>query len=87
MDSVVAYLSQTDAPTDRPAETIDTRDLPPPQPLQQTLEQLADLDDSIVLVQLTEKRPQYLFPELDDRGYEYESLDLADGMAMVIWKE
>lgn len=87
MDATVAYLSQTNAPTDRPAETIDTRDLPPPQPLKNTLEQLTELGDSVVLVQLADQRPQYLFPELDDRGYEYETLDVAEGVATVIWRE
>lgn len=87
MDSVVAYLAQTEAPSNRPCETIDTRELPPPEPLRHTLEQLTELDDSIVLVQLDDRRPQYLFPELDDRGYEYETLDAGDGVATVIWKE
>lgn len=41
MENVVSYLSQTAAPEDHPYETIDARELPPPQPLQNTLEQLA----------------------------------------------
>ncbi|WP_128906019.1 DUF2249 domain-containing protein [Halorubrum amylolyticum] len=87
MENVVSYLSETDAPETRPCETIDARELPPPQPLRNTLEQLADIDDSVVLVQLNDRRPQHLYPKLDDRKYNYETLEDGDTVVTVIWKE
>jgi len=39
MENVVSYLSQTGAPETRPCETIDARELPPPQPIKNTLDQ------------------------------------------------
>jgi uncharacterized protein (DUF2249 family) len=87
MEDITSYLSQTDAPDSQTAETLDARELPPPQPLKNTLEQLTEIDDSVVLVQLNDRRPQHLYPELDDRGYEYETLDIDDGIVTVIWKE
>lgn len=72
------------APTDRLAATLDARDLPPPQPLQNTLERLAALDDDTVLVQLNDRRPQHLYPKLEDRGYAYESVE-DDAVVTAIW--
>ncbi|MBP1986640.1 DUF2249 domain-containing protein [Halolamina salifodinae] len=72
------------APTGRPQSTVDARDLPPPQPLQNTLERLADLDEETVLVQLNDRRPQHLYPKLEDRGYAYESVD-DDAVLTAIW--
>lgn len=72
------------APRDRPRAALDARDLPPPQPLQNTLERLADLDDDAVLVQLNDRRPQHLYPKLEDRGYRYESVG-DDVVRTAIW--
>lgn len=86
MEQVGAFVSETAAPADRPTETLDARDLPPPQPLRNTLEQLADLPDDVVLVQLNDRAPQHLYPKLDDRGYEFETLDTEHGVVTVIWR-
>ncbi|MCQ4332950.1 DUF2249 domain-containing protein [Natronomonas sp. F2-12] len=85
MDDAVEYIQRTDAPVDRPHETFDARELPPPQPLKDTLETLAGAEDSAVLVQLNDRRPQHLYPQLSDRGYRYETFD-DDGAVTVIWK-
>lgn len=85
MEEVDTYVSETDAPEDRWSETLDARELPPPQPLQNTLERLADLDDAVVLVQLNDRRPQHLYPKLEDRGYDYETLEVDHGVVTVIW--
>lgn len=86
MQQVERFLAETGAPTDRSFETFDARDLPPPQPLQKTLERLADLDDSVVLVQRNDRAPQHLYPKLADRGYHYETVDPGDTVVTVIWK-
>jgi len=80
------YLAATDAPADAPWETLDARELPPPKPLSETLERLADLDDSTVLVQLNDRAPQHLYPKLDERGYAHETIATDEATVTVIWK-
>jgi uncharacterized protein (DUF2249 family) len=87
MVDTVSHLSESAAPSDRARETIDARELPPPQPLRNTLEQLAELDDQVVLVQLNDRRPQHLYPRLEDRGYQHETLEEGDSIVTVIWRE
>jgi len=78
-------IPETAAPKDRPRETLDARDLPPPQPLQNTLERLAELDAGTVLVQRNDRAPRHLYPKLSDRGYEYETVECDDVVTTVIW--
>lgn len=87
MGNTADPLSTTDAPTDAPRETLDARELPPPQPLQNTLERLTELDDETVLVQHNDRVPQHLFPQLDDRGYSYETVETDDAVVTAIWRE
>lgn len=63
MDDATAFVSETDAPGDRPCELIDASELPPPQPLRDTLERLADLDSRMVLVQVNDRVPQHLYSQ------------------------
>ncbi len=86
MDSVDALVERTGAPTSNPHEFLDARELPPPQPLQEALERLEELDGETVLVQLNDRAPQFLYPKLDERGYAYETVEKDDGMVTVIWK-
>ncbi|AEH37892.1 DUF2249 domain-containing protein [Halopiger xanaduensis] len=87
MQSPASVVDRTDAPTDRPRETIDVRSLGPPEPLKRTLETLVDLSDETVLVQRNDRVPQFLFPKLEDRGYAHESVELEgeDEVVTVIW--
>jgi uncharacterized protein (DUF2249 family) len=79
-------LTATDAPMDRPVETLDVRSLGPPHPLRQTLETLADLSAGTVLVQYNDRAPQHLYPKLDDRGYAYETIEESDVTTTAIWE-
>ncbi|MXR42244.1 DUF2249 domain-containing protein [Halobaculum sp. WSA2] len=85
MTEETSPITETGAPTDRPRETLDARDLPPPQPLQNTLERLAELDAGTVLVQRNDRAPRHLYPKLSDRGYEYETVEGDDVVTTVIW--
>lgn len=78
-------LADTDAPTDRPREVLDVRELPPPEPLKGTLERLAELDDGTVLVQENDRAPQHLYPKLSDRGYRYETVG-EEPVVTAIWR-
>jgi TusA-related sulfurtransferase len=77
----------TAAPVDRPTERLDVRELPPPEPLTRTLELLADLDDEVVLVQVNDRAPQHLFPQLEERGYEHDTVETDDGVVTTVWRE
>ncbi|GGL42304.1 hypothetical protein GCM10009037_27300 [Halarchaeum grantii] len=79
-------VSETDVPTDRPRERLDARELPPPEPLTETLERLADFDDERVLVQVNDRAPQHLYPKLDDRGWAYETVEADDAVVTVVWR-
>lgn len=81
-----AALERTAAPTDRPTETLAVADAPPPEPLRRTLETLADLPEDGVLVQHNDRRPQHLYPRLEDRGYEYDTVDTEDGVVTAVWR-
>jgi len=85
MELETVALERTDAPADRPVETLDVRDLGPPEPLRQTLELLADLPDETVLVQRNDRAPQFLYPKLDDRGYARETVETDDAVVTAIW--
>jgi TusA-related sulfurtransferase len=87
MSETTALVAETAAPTDRQIETLDARELPPPQPLQRTLERLAELDAETVLVQLNDRAPRHLYPRLADRGYEHETTETEAGTITVIWSE
>ncbi len=86
MDLEEGRLAGTGAPTDRPTETLDARELPPPQPLRNTLERLAALDEETVLIQRNDRAPQHLYPKLADRGYDYETIELDEQTVTVIWR-
>jgi len=80
-----SLLAETGASTDAPTERLDVRELGPPEPLRQTLETLTELDDETVLVQENDRAPQHLYPKLDDRGYDYETVETDDATVTVIW--
>lgn len=86
MKRLETYVSETAAPADRPTKSLDARDLPPPQPLRNTLEELAEMTDGSVLVQLNDRAPQHLYPKLEDRGYSFETIETDDGVVTVIWE-
>ena len=81
-----ATIESSAAPTDRPVETLDARDLPPPQPLSQSLELLVELDDEVILLQRNDRAPQHLYPKLADRGYEYETIERDEETLTVVWR-
>lgn len=78
-------VSETTAPDDYEIEELDVRQLGPPKPLSETLERLTEIEDT-VLVQLNDRAPQHLYPKLEDRGYEYETVESDDTTITVIWK-
>jgi uncharacterized protein (DUF2249 family) len=85
MFGVETLLAETNAPSTTIHEVLDVRDLPPPEPLTLTLKTLADVDDGVV-VQVNDRVPQHLFPRLDGRGFDYETVERDDRVVTAIWR-
>lgn len=58
---------------------LDNRGLEPPQPMMKTLAALEDLDKGQTLVIINDRRPMFLFEQLDDLGYIYLTEQQEDG--------
>jgi uncharacterized protein (DUF2249 family) len=65
------------------AATIDVRGLPPPQPMVLVLERLTDLAEGETLEVLHERRPVFLYPQLDERGFSHETDEPAPGLVRI----
>lgn len=81
-----ANLDAFDDAPEQLDERLDLADLPPPQPLTKTLEAAEDLDDG-VLLQTTDRVPQHLYPELEDRGFAWETVEGDDAVHTAIWRQ
>lgn len=73
-------------PTARSCEFLDARELPPPEPLKETLEGATELDGG-VLIQLNDRVPQHLYPRLADRGLEYQTVNHDAVVVTAIWEK
>lgn len=80
-------LADAGVPTEPDREYLNVAELPPPKPLSETLELLAELDDDVVLVQSNDRVPQHLFPKLEERGYTWEHVEGDDDTVLTaIWR-
>jgi len=52
---------------------LDNRGLKPPQPMIRTLEQLEQMNAGETLIIHNDRRPMFLYPELDELGMAYET--------------
>lgn len=67
---------------------IDVRDLEMPEPMVKILEELKELPDDFALYVHHKKVPQFLLPQLDERGYVYLSKEIDyDNTKMLIFKK
>lgn len=58
---------------------LDNRGLEPPQPMMRTLSALQDLDKGQTLVIINDRRPMFLFEQLDELGFIYLTEQQDDG--------
>jgi TusA-related sulfurtransferase len=79
-------VTETDAPAGRSVEVLDARELPPPRPLRDTLERLAELEEETVLVQVNDRVPRHLFPALAERGYAHDTVETETGVVTAVWR-
>lgn len=58
---------------------IDNRGLEPPQPMMRTLKNLDNMQIGEKMTIINDRRPMFLYEELDDRGYVHETEAQEDG--------
>ena len=84
-DEGTAARSGPRAATPAPAGalTLDVRDLEPPQPMVLVLERLDSLARGETLEVLHDRRPLFLYPQLDARGFVHETDEPAPGLVRI----
>lgn len=65
-------------------ERIDVRGLEPPQPMVRVLEALDRLPPGTRLEVLHERRPMFLYPQLDERGFAHETDEPEPGLVRIV---
>ncbi len=58
---------------------LDNRGLEPPQPMMRTLAALETLGEQETLTIINDRRPMFLFEQLDEQGYRYTTEQQNDG--------
>jgi tRNA 2-thiouridine synthesizing protein A len=58
---------------------LDNRGLEPPQPMMRTLAALEKLQPGETLTIINDRRPMFLYEQLDELGYKYETVEREDG--------
>jgi len=72
------------ATTEPRTRVIDVRGLEPPQPMVRVLEELERIEPGERLEVLHERRPTFLYPQLDERGFIHETEDLEPGLVRIV---
>jgi uncharacterized protein (DUF2249 family) len=71
------------APAPPSTVTLDVRGLEPPLPMVAVLERLDTLAAGEVLEVIHDRRPMFLYPQLDDRGFAHETDEPAPGTVRI----
>jgi uncharacterized protein (DUF2249 family) len=64
--------------------TLDVRGLEPPLPMVRVLERLDTLPAGTTLTVLHERRPLFLYPQLDARGFSHETDEPEPGLVRIV---
>ena len=62
---------------------LDNRGLEPPQPMMRTLAALEDLPEGENLSIINDRRPMFLYEQLDEMGCRYVTSELEDGSFLI----
>ncbi|MDP5273021.1 DUF2249 domain-containing protein [Chengkuizengella axinellae] len=63
---------------------INNRGLEPPQPMVRILQALEELKDGEELIAINDRQPMFLYAELNERGFDYETISQDDGSYKII---
>jgi uncharacterized protein (DUF2249 family) len=69
---------------DNLARVIDVRGLEPPEPMARVLEALEQLSPDQQLEVLLDRRPMFLYPQLDDRGFTHDTDNSHPGLVRIV---
>lgn len=58
---------------------LDNRGLEPPQPMMRTLAALESLGENEVLTIINDRRPMFLYEQLEELGYNHRTEQQSDG--------
>ncbi|QOR67539.1 DUF2249 domain-containing protein [Cytobacillus suaedae] len=58
---------------------LDNRGLEPPQPMMRTLQALEELKSGETLTIINDRRPMFLYEQLDESGYKHTTSEREDG--------
>ena len=72
------------APAGEATSTIDVRGLPPPEPMVRVLTALDRLPPGATLTVLHERRPMFLYPQLDERGFTHTTDEPMAGLVRIV---
>jgi tRNA 2-thiouridine synthesizing protein A len=62
---------------------LDNRGLEPPQPMMRTLAALEDLPEGETLSIINERRPMFLYEQLDEMGCSHVTAEQEDGSFLI----
>ena len=82
-DENAARVPPAASPPAEGATTLDVRGLEPPHPLVRILEALDELRPGGELVVFHERRPIFLYPQLDERGFTHETDEPTAGVIRI----
>ena len=66
------------------APALDVRGLPPPQPMLRVLERVDSLAPGASLTVIHDRRPMFLYPQLEDRGFTHATEEPAPGVVRIV---
>ncbi len=72
------------APAEHRSRVLDVRGLEPPQPMVRILEELERLEPGQQIEVLHERRPMFLYPQLDERGFTHETDEPGPGLVRIV---
>jgi uncharacterized protein (DUF2249 family) len=82
--AATAPTAPAPGPADAADATVDVRGLEPPLPMVRVLERLEILPPGGALTVLHERHPIFLYPQLDERGFRYETDEPTPGLVRIV---
>lgn len=62
---------------------LDNRGLEPPEPMMRTLSALEELPEGETLSIINDRRPMFLYEQLDEKGYKHVTTPQDDGSFLI----
>src|SRR5215510_14389313 len=75
---------ESDAGAGRDRTILDVRGLEPPWPMVRVLERLGGLAEGAQLEVIHDRRPVFLYPQLDERGFAHETDEPEPGVVRIL---